>query len=147
MSHVLSAKSLLATIVLALSAPVWAGDLKPGQWEVTQTIEGAELPEQLTEARTKQECMTEAETADMEAAMRQGWQESGCQDIEVSRDGDRLEARAVCEAQGRTTQVHAQLTLHSDEHYTSDVTMENDGTVTTHRDANWSSADCQPTAE
>ncbi|MFP3480946.1 hypothetical protein SB780_39490, partial [Burkholderia sp. SIMBA_057] len=64
-------------------------------------------------------------------------------DMDISRDGDKIQVAASCEAGGRTTEVDALIIVHSNEHYSSEVTTTNDSSVTTYREASWVSSECE----
>ncbi|MBH8578740.1 DUF3617 domain-containing protein [Bisbaumannia pacifica] len=134
---------LLASMLVIASAPTWANDLKPGQWEMTMSMEGEHLPSQLSQERTRRMCMSESETADMAVTMRERWQGAGCDDINVTRDDNIIEAQASCDHGGKATSIDGQATLHSDEHFTSQIVVTNDTVVTTHHEARWVSSDCE----
>lgn len=133
---------LLGAFLVACSTSVWANDLKPGLWEVTSSMEGKGLPEQLTREKQSQECLTADEGNDMVATLRERWSEIGCNDMDISRDGGNIKVAASCETGGRTNKIDALITVHSDEHYSSEITTTNDSSITTYRDASWLSADC-----
>ncbi|WP_417441410.1 DUF3617 domain-containing protein [Idiomarina sp.] len=134
---------LSGMLFLACSSAVLANDLKPGLWEITSSMEGEGIPKQLTREQSSQECLTAEDGSDMVATMRKRWNETGCQDMDISRDGDKIEVAASCEAGGRTTDVDALITVHSNEHYSSEVTTTNDSSVTTYREASWVSSECE----
>jgi len=134
---------LSGMLLLACSSSVLANDLKPGLWEITSSMEGEGIPKQLTREQSSQECLTAEEGSDMVATMRKRWNETGCKDMDISRDGDKIEVAASCEAGGRTTEVDALITVHSNEHYSSEVTTTNDSSVTTYREASWVSSECE----
>ncbi|MFG6175856.1 DUF3617 family protein [Halomonas sp. THAF12] len=139
----MSRRIFIAALLAAVSAPAWASDLKPGQWEMTMSMEGENLPSQLTEERTSQMCLTGGEADDMGATMRERWRESDCTDINLTREGNSIQAQASCQQGGRTTSVDAHVTLHSDEHYTSEIVTTNDGTLTTRQAGQWVSSECE----
>lgn len=134
---------LSGVLLLTFCSSAWANDLKPGLWEITSSMEGEGIPKQLTREQKSQECLTVEEGNDMVATMRKRWNELGCQDMDISRDGDNIKVAASCEAGGRTTTVDALITLHSDERYSSEVTTTNDSSVTTYSEATWSSPECK----
>lgn len=134
---------LLVVLIVTCTGSALANDLKPGLWEVTSSMEGEALPKQFTGKKTAQECLTAEEGADMVVTIRERWDEIGCQEMDVTRDNDRIKVAASCEAAGRTTKVDALISVHSNEHYTSKITTTNDSSITTYREAVWSSAECK----
>jgi len=81
-------KILLATL-LGLCAPVLAGDLKPGLWQINTTMEGDNLPPQMR-AHTQQDCLSAGQAEDVVTALRKDWNAEGCDLGEVDRNGDNL---------------------------------------------------------
>ena len=65
---------LLLAATLALCAPVMAGDLKPGLWQINTTMEGDNLPPQMR-AHTQQDCLSadRARTGTLKAATWARW--------------------------------------------------------------------------
>lgn len=134
---------LLATLLVAVSSTALAADLKPGQWEITQSMEGAQLPAEMTEERTTTQCMTAEESDDLAATMRKDWTESGCEGITIDRDGNSIDAQASCNAGARSTSFDADITLHSDEHFASVIDMDNGQQVTIHQEGRWLGESCE----
>jgi len=134
---------LLASLLIAVSTSAWANDLKPGQWEITQSLTGEQLPEQMAQETTETQCMTAEESDDMAATMRKDWMASGCEDINISRDGDVIDAQASCPSAARTTTFDADITLHSDEHFTTAIKMDNGQQVTIQQEGQWIGENCE----
>lgn len=134
---------LSGMLLLACSSSVLANDLKPGLWEVTSSMEGEGIPKQLTREKNSRECLTAEEGSDMVATLRERWSEIGCNDMDISRDGDNIKVAASCETGGRTNKIDALITVHSNEHYSSEITTTNDSSVTTYREASWVSSECE----
>jgi len=134
---------LLGVLFVACSGSVWADDLKPGLWKITSSMEGKGLPEQMTRKQMSKECLAAEDGIDMVATMRKRWSETGCDEMDIARDGDNIKAAASCESGGGTTAVDALITIHNDEHYSSEITTTNDSLITTYRDASWLSPECE----
>ena len=134
-------KILLATL-LGLCAPVLAGDLKPGLWQINTTMEGDNLPPQMR-AHTQQDCLSAGQEEDVVTALRKDWNAEGCDLGEVDRNGDNLTWEASCSQNGMKSTMKGSVTLHSDTGYTSviDMTMPGNKMVST-SEGEWVSADC-----
>lgn len=134
-------KILLATL-LGLCAPVLAGDLKPGLWQINTTMEGDNLPPQMR-AHTQQDCLSAGQAEDVVTALRKDWNAEGCDLGEVDRNGDNLTWEASCNQSGMKSTMKGSVTLHSDTGYTSviDMTMPGNKMVSTSK-GEWVSADC-----
>ena len=133
---------LLLAATLALCAPVMAGDLKPGLWQINTTMEGDNLPPQMR-AHTQQDCLSADQAEDVVTALRKDWNAEGCDLGQVDRSGDTLSWEASCNQNGMQSTMKGSVTLHSDTHYTSviDMTMPGNQMVST-SEGKWASSDC-----
>lgn len=136
---------LFASLLIAVSTTALANDLKPGEWEVTQSMAGEQLPEQMTQERVETQCMTAEESHDMAATMRKEWKESGCEDIHISRNGDIINAQASCPTGALTTTFDAEIRLHSDAHFVTEIDTDNGQhqQVTIHQEGHWVGESCE----
>ena len=98
-------KILLATL-LGLCAPVLAGDLKPGLWQINTTMEGDNLPPQMR-AHTQQQCLTPEEAEDVVSALQESWNADECDLGKVDRSGDNLTWEASCNQNGMQSTMKA----------------------------------------
>lgn len=134
-------KILLATL-LGLSAPVLAGDLKPGLWQINTTMEGDNLPPQMR-AHTQQDCLSASQAEDVVSALRKDWNTEGCDLGEVDRSGANMTWEASCNQNGMQSTMKGSVTLHSDSHYTSIIDMTMPGhKMVSKSEGKWASADC-----
>lgn len=133
-------------LLVAFSAPLLADDLRPGEWKITIHMEGEELPEVLTRPDTKRYCMNGDEARDLEATTRRIWSDAGCQDIEFTRQDNKMTGRATCHMDGREMIMSTRILLHGDEHFEFENRMINDGTVTTYHEGHWLASECSPDA-
>ncbi len=60
-------KSLVATLLVAASMPVWGLDIKPGHWEMTRVMEG-NLPPELTQELAYEECISQEQADNLECS-------------------------------------------------------------------------------
>ena len=134
---------LLASLLIVVSTSAMSSDLKPGQWEIIQSMSGDQMPEQMTQETTETQCMTAEESSDMIATLREDWTSSGCEDIKIRRDGDTIDAQATCPAGARTTTFDASITMHSDEHFNSMIEMDNGQQVTIEQEGHWVGENCE----
>src|SRR5690606_18485692 len=89
----------LGTVLIfaPLSTPAIAADIKPGLWQITQSMDSEQLPEQLKREKTLAQCVSAEDAADMTLAMRKRWQQLDCAEISIERDGDAIVTSAQCQ--------------------------------------------------
>ncbi|MGD8176163.1 DUF3617 domain-containing protein [Marinimicrobium sp. ARAG 43.8] len=109
----------------SIHAPLFAADLKPGEWESTVSMEGENLPPGMAQQKTHTECLSVDQTADVEKAMYETWTDNGCTNIEVDRDGDTVRWSAICNDGSFNSSGH--MTLVDQEHYTSEIISNTGG--------------------
>ena len=138
--------ALVSTLLLP-AASALANDIRPGLWEIKQSMESEHLPEQMTREQVQTQCVSTDDAADMAAAMRQRWQQINCADMNIERDGNTISIIAECSMSGRTTSVDGEVTIHDQEHYSSKMITTNDATLTTDHEAHWVAEECPNSAE
>ncbi|MBM1142570.1 DUF3617 family protein [Alcanivorax sp. ZXX171] len=117
--------TILIAASLTLSGQALAGDLKPGRWEVTQTII-SEPPPGMDKESTDTRCLSPKEAEDMERTTRQVALRNGCKITELERDGHTLEWKQLCESSQRQLRIEGTLMIESDEHYTGKISSQSD---------------------
>lgn len=133
-------KSVIATLLVTASLPAWAFELKPGLWE--QTIESNALGGETPQEMTDQQCITEEEAKDPEAAFRSDFNEAGFTDIEFTQSGNTVHASASNSYGGQDVEINITITQHSEEHTTSKTELISSETITTTQENRWIAEDC-----
>ncbi|WP_353980604.1 DUF3617 domain-containing protein [Salinicola endophyticus] len=121
---------LIASMFCMTTAPVWAGDIEPGQWKTTTTLQGDKLPPGMPRERTDTECFTAEEARDLEAAVRQNFTSEGCEVVQTSRDGDTISYHFSCQGQGGAMEAKGSTTIEDSRHMNSNMTSSYVGSDT-----------------
>ena len=135
-------KALVLSLTAMLSTPALAADIKPGLWQITQSMDSEQLPEQLKREKTLAQCVSAEDAADMTLAMRKRWQQLDCTEMSIERDGDAIVTSAQCQRGERLLSLSGKVTIHDSTHYSSTMQTSGDATLTTYQEARWLSAEC-----
>ena len=131
---------LLTALPLGLaSLATQANELTPGLWEITAKLNSPAVPDAMRN-QVRKECLTQAQAANPEIAMRDSWKQGGCGAGEVNRSGNTLHWSTSCKMPGSNTptKIRGEMVLHNPKHYTTSTTVTgNKQSMTTHSEAKW----------
>ncbi len=133
-------KSLITTLLVAASLPAWALEVKPGLWE--QVIESNALGGETPQEMTDQQCITQEEAKDPEAAFRRDFSAAGFDNSEYTQNGNTINASASNTSGGQDVEIKITMTKLSDEHTTSNTEVSSGETITTTQESRWIAEDC-----
>ncbi|MBZ9573724.1 DUF3617 family protein [Modicisalibacter sp. MOD 31.J] len=140
-----TAAIIVAALAGSIASPAFAGDIEPGQWELTITLEGGPLASGKTQEVTRTRCFTPEDSRDLVRTLKSTAEEDDCQDSQVSRDGDTITHSASCPRAGRgMASVEGSMTLHDARHFTSETHI-GEGEDATHvtTEARWIDDTCE----
>ncbi|WNL43796.1 DUF3617 family protein [Halomonas sp. PAMB 3264] len=135
-------KCLLGSLLVAVSLPAGAFEVKPGLWETTVTIEGEAPPEVQQGTYIEHQCITAEEARDFKPTIRQHFSEEGFQEIDISDDTDTLEVKASKFTPDLNVDIAISSTRHSDKHFSTRTHVTNVDTMTSSQESHWVSEDC-----
>ncbi|MBZ9573723.1 DUF3617 domain-containing protein [Modicisalibacter sp. MOD 31.J] len=140
-------RHLLIAAMLGMTAvPAWAGDIEPGQWKTTTTIQGDNIPPGMPRERTETQCFTAEEARDLEAAVRQNFTDEGCEVVQSSRDGDTISYQFSCQGQGGAMEARGSTTIQDSRHLSSTMTSSyvgNDTELAMTTEGEWVGETCE----
>lgn len=133
-------KSLLATLLVTASLPAWALDLEPGLWG--QVIESDAGNGEALQKFSRQECLTEEDAKDPEAAFRRDFSDAGFTDVEFAQNRNTVNATAFNTSGDQDVEMKITLIKHSDKHTSSTTEVISSSTSTTTFESRWIEEDC-----
>ncbi|MFI0471355.1 DUF3617 domain-containing protein [Halomonas sp. HMF6819] len=135
-------KSLFVSLLVAVSLPAGAFEVKPGLWETTVTIESEVPPEVQQGTYIEHQCITVEESQDFEPTIRQHFSEEGFQEIDISDDTNTLEVKASKSTPDLNVDIAISSTRHSEKHFSTRTHVTNVDTMTSSQESHWVSEDC-----
>ncbi|WIX33800.1 DUF3617 domain-containing protein [Salinicola sp. JS01] len=137
---------LIAALLGMTTTPTWAGDIEPGQWKTTTTLEGDKLPPGMPRERIDTQCFTAEQARDLAAAIRQNFTDEGCKVVQTSRDGATLGYQFSCQGQGGAMEAQGSTTIHDSRHMSASMTSRyvgSDTELTMSSESEWVGETCQ----
>jgi hypothetical protein len=113
-----------ASILVLIAMPVLAAELpsrKPGQWEITMTLENRNVPGQ-----TVRQCIDAATDQSMQSSAG-AFAQAACPRRDVQRSGNLITIDSTCTVGGKPSTSHAVITGSFDSAYTMKVTSQSEG--------------------
>ena len=117
-------RSVAASILVLIAMPALAAELpsrKPGQWEITMTLENRNVPGQ-----TVRQCIDAATDQSMQSSAG-AIAQAACSRRDVQRSGNLITIDSTCTVGGKPSTSHAVITGSFDSAYTMKVTSQSEG--------------------